>query len=278
MTGFLLAQRARFEHHLFAREKFCRGYAWDWMVAKAAFRDTTVSISGKTITLKRGQLSYSIRYLAEAWNWDKAAVSRFIARLKTETMVETDTETGQIIITICNYERYQSPDRDTETATETPSETPARQQRDSSETNKKELKTIITNNPAQGMEGETPLSQKIQRRSSPMPPEQPFETPDRDADLGRFSEFWAAYPLKENKSDAEGAWIVATLHVSPDRIIASAKAYAAAKVGTEDKFLTRPANWLSKQRWTDELRPAQANAEQAKRVRRLQSIARGFGQ
>ena len=137
-SDFVFAQRKRFKHPLFKSEKFCRGYAWDWIVANAVWHEDghPVEINGQIVRLKRGQLSHSVRFMAEAWRWDKAAVSRFIARLKTEAMIETHTETGQTIITVCNYDKYQSRAGLTETAPDTASETGARQQRDSSETNK----------------------------------------------------------------------------------------------------------------------------------------------
>ncbi|KXJ56569.1 MAG: hypothetical protein AXW12_00620 [Thalassospira sp. Nap_22] len=135
---FVFAQRNRFKHPLFKAEKFCRGYAWDWIVANAVWREDghPVEIKGQIVRLDRGQLSYSVRFMAEAWRWDKAAVSRFITRLKTEAMIETHTETGQMIITVCNYDKYQSRSGITETTPETGSETAARQHRDSSETKK----------------------------------------------------------------------------------------------------------------------------------------------
>jgi hypothetical protein len=113
------------------------------MVSQARFTDGVVNIAGKTVALRRGQFSHSVRFMAEAWNWDKAAVSRFVARLKTETMIETDTETGQLVITICNYERYQADARSPETAGDTAGDTPARQQRDSSETKKKDDESTL---------------------------------------------------------------------------------------------------------------------------------------
>lgn len=140
MSGYLKSQRDRFKHHLFRNEKYCRGYAWDWLVAQAVWKDTTVEVKGKTIRLKRGQLCHSIRFIAGAWNWDKAAVSRYLTRLKTETMVDTHTETGQTVITICNYDTYQGEGLDAKTVSETPDETEVRQQRDSSETKKKKEK------------------------------------------------------------------------------------------------------------------------------------------
>ncbi len=140
MSGFVRAERDRFGHALFRNERFCRGYAWDWLVAQASYQDRTIDVAGKTVKLRRGQLCHSIRYMAEAWNWDKAAVTRYLTRLKTETMIETGTETGQTIITICNYRKYQTRNEKTETPNDTQPETAARQQRDSSETKKKEGK------------------------------------------------------------------------------------------------------------------------------------------
>jgi hypothetical protein len=146
VTGYVKSHRKRFSHHLFAGQKFCRGYAWDWLIAHAAWKPTRVDVRGRTVHLERGQLCYSIRYMAEAWGWDKAAVDRFITRLKTDTMIETATETGQLIITICNYCEYQGDESRTETATETATETKLRQQRDSSETNKKKDKKLEEGN------------------------------------------------------------------------------------------------------------------------------------
>lgn len=137
MTGWTKKPRSRFGHHLFAREKFCRGYAWDWLCDKAAFNPTVIDVQGKSIHLERGQICHSIRFIANAWNWDKAAVSRFLTRLKTETMIETHTETGLTVITICNYEKFNRSESSPETPTETAPETKVRQERDSSETDKK---------------------------------------------------------------------------------------------------------------------------------------------
>lgn len=136
MTGFVKYQRERFKHPLFRSQKFCRGYAWDWLVSQASYMDREIDVRGKTIILKRGQLSHSIRFIADIWNWDKAAVSRFLTRLKTETMIETSTETGQLIITICNYSEYQDSRNEGETDTDTPNETKVRQQRDKQEESK----------------------------------------------------------------------------------------------------------------------------------------------
>lgn len=131
--GYVKSYRKRFKNKLFRGEKFCRGYAWDWLVSHAVFQPYEIDLNGKTVTLERGQLCYSLRYLAEVFGWSKSTTERFLTRLKTETMIETQSGTGQMIITICNYEKYQG--EIFEAGQQTGQQTG--QQRDSSGTNKK---------------------------------------------------------------------------------------------------------------------------------------------
>jgi hypothetical protein len=137
-TGFYLMHRGWMDAPALGgkREPFCRRSAWCWLIEEACFEDARVDLNGRTVTLQRGQLAHSIRFMAEAWNWKRSAVERFIERLRTETMIETATETGRLIISICNYSRYQAKPGFTETVTGTPAGTRARHERDTSETNK----------------------------------------------------------------------------------------------------------------------------------------------
>lgn len=133
MAGWTTKARDRFAHHLFKKEKFCRGYAWDWLCDHAAFQPMMLDVEGKSVQLERGQLCYSIRQLADIWNWDKGAVSRFLARLEALSMIERGTDTGKSLITICNYEKYNNVIEGGETAPDTPTETVARHNRDTKE-------------------------------------------------------------------------------------------------------------------------------------------------
>ena len=129
MSGYVRAQRGRFKHKLFCNEKFCRGYAWDWMVAQAAWKPHEIDLKGKTVRLERGQFCHWVRYMADTWGWSIGSVQRFLTRLKTETMVDTATEQGQTIVTICNYDTYQAEAGPADTAPDTPTDTAAIQQR-----------------------------------------------------------------------------------------------------------------------------------------------------
>jgi hypothetical protein len=96
------------DHRVFGTEPYSRRAAWCWLIEHAVFRPTKIFIAHAPVTLERGQLSFSLRYLAEAWRWSKSSVSRFIIELNNETMIGTMNFRKQLIITICNYDKFQS--------------------------------------------------------------------------------------------------------------------------------------------------------------------------
>jgi hypothetical protein len=128
MSGFIVMARDATEHPLLQDGERFR--AWFWMVAKACWKPTPFDIHGKIVTLDRGQFCCSVRELADTWGWSKSTVERFLTRLKTEAMIGTDAGTGRLIITICNYTKYQDVPKERGTANGTPSGTAAGQQRD----------------------------------------------------------------------------------------------------------------------------------------------------
>lgn len=146
MSGYYLMHRGWLDHPVFGgvREPYCRRAAWAWLIDHAAYDEVKVGVTNKVITLQRGQLSYSLRYLANAWGWDDPKVRRFLTRLVGEMMIDTATDAGQTIITIKNYEQYQSfksVDKAQEIATDAPTDAATTQERRSSDANKKTVNT-----------------------------------------------------------------------------------------------------------------------------------------
>lgn len=135
MKGFIKIHRQLFQSPVFDGQVFDRRSAWLWMLAEARFEAGTKYIEGREIYLKRGQFAASLRFMANAWGWKKDATHRLVRRFETATMIETDTATGIYVVTICNYDRYQSEQTRTATASATPTATATRQQRDSNATN-----------------------------------------------------------------------------------------------------------------------------------------------
>ena len=140
MSGFYLMHRGWMDNPALggAREPFCRRAAWAWLIENAVYQEARVGIGRKTVTLRRGQLSYSLRFLAGAWGWDDPKVRRFIARLVEEKMIDCVTDAGQCVITVCNYEEYQN----VASVTDAPTDADATQTRRSGDANKKEGKEI----------------------------------------------------------------------------------------------------------------------------------------
>lgn len=246
MSGYLKAERDRFGHYLFRSEKFCRGYAWDWMCANARFAPTEYDVKGRKIIVQRGQFVASPDEMAAAWNWSRSAVNRFLARLKTEHMIEHETGQGKSLITICNYEKFQS--REDEAGQSTGQSTGHKP--DTNRTPKKECK-----------EGEKDSEQKILTLHSPDP--QP-STPDPVAE--GFKEFWAdIWPKhfrKVGKSNCQATYSAAckgTLKnaekIDPVTLNRAARLFVASV--SDPQYLPEPARWIRKPGWEPFLESAQ---------------------
>lgn len=95
------------DHEFFSDEPYSERDAWQWMIEEAHWKPGMVSVMGKPITLNRGQFTASVRFMADKFQWSKDRVKRFLKRCVSWAMIESETATGQYIITICNYEKYQ---------------------------------------------------------------------------------------------------------------------------------------------------------------------------
>lgn len=131
MAGFIKLHRSAFAHPLLQDGERFR--AFFWLVSEACWKPTKFDRRGKTITLERGQICISIRELAKDWKWSKSAVERFLTRLETETMIETTNGTVRGVITICNYDKYQTREDEAGTVNGTPTGTDVGQMWDTKE-------------------------------------------------------------------------------------------------------------------------------------------------
>jgi hypothetical protein len=163
MSGYYLMHRGWLDHPVFGgvREPYCRRAAWAWLIDHAVYEEVKVGVTNKTITLQRGQLSYSLRYLANAWGWDDPKVRRFLTRLVGEMMIDTVTDAGQTVITIRNYEQYQSfrtVEKAQEKSTDAPSDAATTQERRSNDANNNSVNTESKNTEASASVGALPLA------------------------------------------------------------------------------------------------------------------------
>lgn len=134
-AGYVRIYRRLLGHHAFRND--AEALAFAWMVIKASWQPVRVRYKGQSVALQRGQLAVSVRDLAEALDRPKGWVERLLGRLKSGTMIETRSETGINVITICNYDEYQADSESSETPTETARRTRAGQQQDTEQRREK---------------------------------------------------------------------------------------------------------------------------------------------
>lgn len=89
---------------------------------------------------------------------------------------------------------------------------------------------------------------------TPTPKEQRAKTlVQRSA--ARFEEFWAAYPVKKGKPEAEAKWRARNLDAIADRIIADVQARKAGDRQWLDGYVPHGSTYVSKRVWEDEIEP-----------------------
>ena len=109
INNYIPISRKLFEHRFWCEGRvYSRFEAWLDIIQSARFEDTEHFIGNRRIEVKRGQLPVSLRYLAERWQWSTKKVNNYLELLIHAQMItkETPKETGQNLLTICNYDKY----------------------------------------------------------------------------------------------------------------------------------------------------------------------------
>lgn len=123
-VGYVKLYRALADSDLWLAEPFAKGQAWADLILNANFRDRIAYISGQQIPVNRGQLAWSEVTLSKRWRWSRGKVRRFLKLLKNDDKITQQTVQHTSVITICNYEKFQTSDTADGTAHRTPSGTP----------------------------------------------------------------------------------------------------------------------------------------------------------
>lgn len=112
--------------------------AWIDLLLMATHKERTKFINGEEVILEQGEVDASFRYLSKRWNWSTGKVRRFLNLLKKCSMIDVKTDTGQNVVSICNYATYQIE----ENKNDTPMNTQPTQNRHENKNVKKERKNI----------------------------------------------------------------------------------------------------------------------------------------
>jgi hypothetical protein len=230
MSGTVNIARSLFQDEAFKAQPYTEREAFMWLVMEASWKDRTKRVGNIVIELKRGQLAASVRFMAEAWDWEKSTVDRFLKRLEKRDMIGTDSGTGMNVITIRKYNDYQGG--------ETSSGTEEKEKRDSSGTAAGQTRT-------------------------------PEAIPDKEKEHAprRFSEFWDSYPhgqSKKGKAPAQTSYTRAVKRGVPEQTIIDGAKRAHFDKAVIAGYPRNPATWLNQAGWEDEIAPASQQPSQAK--------------
>jgi len=107
-NGYFNVSRKLLDSPIWVSETFTRGQAWIDLIGLANYRPGAIRKRGIVVPVERGQIGYSEDSLAKRWSWSRGKVRRFLAELCMEQQIEQQKSNVCTLITIVNYEMYQT--------------------------------------------------------------------------------------------------------------------------------------------------------------------------
>jgi len=229
MSGFYLVTRGITSHHLFKGNPQ-RLAVWLWLLDNAAWKPTTHDVKGHTIEVPRGAVCASERHIADECGVGYQVVRTALKRFQSERMINATVTHGKTVITLCNYEKHQSPERG-----------------DNAEGNAT-LTQRQRNANAQKKQGNKETREEPYGSSTHAP-----------AEPAAFDAFWDAYPhrggAKKGKAKAAQKFSAAVrAGASPQQIIDGARRYAGDRQVLSG-YARDPTTWLNNRGWDDDIEP-----------------------
>lgn len=107
--GWIKLHRKIRGHWLYTeKRKFSKYEAWLDLVMDANHHIGKVVIGNTVVPVPRGSTLTSIKKLAVRWGWSRHKTDDFLKALKKDTMIEHKKDTHFTLISIVNYDSYQS--------------------------------------------------------------------------------------------------------------------------------------------------------------------------
>jgi hypothetical protein len=264
-VGYFNTPRSLFNHAMFEEEPMTKREALMWLIASAAYEPTRVRVnngrSWETIDLQRGQLSFSLSFLRAAWKWtSEKKVRTFLERLQREGFIHMQggQQTGAQgrsfppVITICNYNVYPFV-RSVEGAVDEPLgaiKGPAMGRQTGHQSGHQASVQVIENKEVLRL----PNPKRAGNGPANGPEEE--EVKERKSAPEGFEDWYAIYPRKKSRADAERAFtkVVPSLIALPV-LMEKTRSFAAiweGKPEAERKYIPYPASWLNAAGYDDE--------------------------
>jgi len=230
---------------------------WTWCLLKASHKKTKVLVGFQEVELNQGDLVFGRQKAAAALNFSERTVRSCLETLKNSKQIAIKTTSKYSIISIINWDTYQSIDNesgqqnDQHSDQQTTSRRPASDQQATTNNNVKECKEEIypsSEDEVDRVKGDgidfliTKKKRKLNGKR--------FQS---------FTLFWEAFNYKQGKREAADAWydIPQLTDALVAQIVKSAKAEADNRKDLIAKGKTpkMAQGWISGRRWEDEQAP-----------------------
>ena len=107
--GWVAIHRSIRDHWLYQEKRvFSKYEAWLDLVMDANHKRNKFVFDGNLVEVARGQKITSIRQLSERWRWSRTKVTDFLTLLEKDGMLIRKSDSKKTVITIVNYDFYQS--------------------------------------------------------------------------------------------------------------------------------------------------------------------------
>ncbi len=111
MEGWLKLHRSIADHWIYSFKEPDKALAWIDLLIMARHTDGIIMLKGRALELKRGQVGLSQLAMQKRWGWSQNKVKRFLTLLKKHSMCDFVTNDLTTVITICNFDNFQSDGR-----------------------------------------------------------------------------------------------------------------------------------------------------------------------
>lgn len=238
--GWIQLHRKSIEHPLFKKPLIW--HYWNYCLLKSNHQDAKIIWNCSEMEVKRGSFISGLKEEAKATGLSIQNLRTSRKTLVNLKMIEISTvqSTGQFsVITICNYDNYQSLKKEANTPSNTP---PTDHQQTAN-------RPPTTNNNDNNNNNENNNSIKDGQQADLF---DLSEIPVKEDFTKDFNYFWSKYPRKVSKAVAKKSFLKLAKKHSPKIIIDGLFRYLHFKIFPEDKILIPHAStWLNQERFLD---------------------------
>jgi len=115
-------------------------YVWCWILANAKYEEGERELfKNEDIILQKGQIITTVKEISKELNLSESKVNRILKKLESEKQIERQTSTKKTLISVINWEQYQSDEKQNEKQVKNKCKTSEKQMTDERKTNEEQM-------------------------------------------------------------------------------------------------------------------------------------------